>query len=110
MDSNEGTTPPVEFDSETGEYRVRWDPEQNSPTVAVVETIAAAEGTDPTSLDSLAEEIDLDSLEQLITPPNSDSDVHVQFQIRDYRVTVDSGGLVTLRSLDSDETNGETTV
>lgn len=61
----------------------------NTPTQAVVETVAAVEGVDPLELQPpLFEAIDPEALDTLITSANPDTTV--QFVYHEYTITVDS--------------------
>lgn len=43
-----------------------WGEDQCPPSVAIVDAVAAAEGVEPTELDSLSYKIDLEALDQLL--------------------------------------------
>lgn len=71
-----------------------------SPSVAVVEQIAAAEGVDPVDLDvSLYDVLDPDALDALFRPA-TDGDAattRVTFPVADYQVTVTGDREVVVR-------------
>jgi hypothetical protein len=71
-----------------------------SVSESVVEAVAQAEGVAPTQLRStLYEAVDPDALEQLFAPrtPVERLDGTLTFHYHGYRVTVRSGGSVTVR-------------
>ncbi|SDR41507.1 HalOD1 output domain-containing protein [Natronobacterium texcoconense] len=73
------------------------------PSVAVVEAVARAEGTDPMALDpSLYRAIDPDALDRLVE--SADEELTVEFTFAGYTVRVDGFGDVTLSP--SDRTSG----
>jgi len=43
-----------------------WSDDERSPSVTIIDAVAAAEGVEPTELDPLAEEIDLEALDHLL--------------------------------------------
>lgn len=72
---------------------------ETSPSVAVLEAIAAVEGVSPTDLHTdhnitLYDSVDLEALDALLT---HDSEVTVSFTVDDYRVHI-SGELLTISS------------
>jgi len=70
---------------------------QTGYTAAIVEALATAEGVAPAELDvTLSEEIDCDAVERLAA--ESDTEWTLWFDVRRYRVTVESGGSVTVEA------------
>lgn len=59
---------------------------ESVPSEDVVQTVAAREGADPTSLDPLYEAIDPDALDSAV-----DSGAVVSFEYEGYEITVDEG-------------------
>lgn len=68
------------------------DDEHLEPVSKVVETVAQAKGVDPLDLAPLADEVDTDALNTLLTL--SDGMVEVSFVYEGYTVTVRSTGRV----------------
>jgi hypothetical protein len=81
---------PMQTDPASGKVRVEWD-SSTPPSIAVVETVAAATGTAPTDLPPIAHQIDPDALDQLCSGPEG---VHVWFRYADVPVSIDSTGVV----------------
>jgi len=72
----------------------RTDEASASPSAAVVEAVAAAEGWEPAEVpEPLYESIDPDALEALVA---SVDDGRISFDYMGYEVTVDADGAVTL--------------
>lgn len=72
----------------------RIDGEEIEPVSKVIETVAQAKGVDPLDLAPLADELDTDALNNLMTL--SDGVVEVSFAYEGYTVTVRSTGRVAL--------------
>lgn len=88
-----------EYDSDTGTYRVDFDPTERRPSTVVVLAVAAVTETDPLDQAGLHELIDPECLDGLFTPPRDGTprtDGHVTFSFAGYEVTVDSAGEVVL--------------
>lgn len=102
-DSTEGRRNPIEYDPENLVYRARYERGHDTPSLAVVEAIAAIEGVDPTEVDPLGRTIDMDALDAIVQPPVDDADVQVSFLVHGYQVTVSSDGRLDLRRTDPDE-------
>lgn len=71
------------------------DEEHIEPVSKVVETVAQAKGVDPRDLAPLANELDTDALNMLLTL--SDGVVEVSFAYEGYTITVRSTGRVGLK-------------
>lgn len=68
-------------------------------SMAVVQAVSKADGSDPCSLPPLAEELDPDALDVLFEPgPDGSprSGGHLSFVYADYRVTIDNGEYLTV--------------
>jgi len=73
----------------------------DSVSQRVVETVAEAEGVPPTELSPpLYEVVDPDALDRLFAAP-SRSDSRVVFSYKNYEVTVDGEGLVSVSTADA---------
>lgn len=74
--------------------------QDRSPSLAVIEKVAAREGVDPMDLDeSLFEAIDPDALDELVRSSpdgNPASDFSITFPFHGYEITVSSDGAVQL--------------
>ena len=66
---------------------------------AVIRTIAAIKGVEPTELESLYESLDPEALDALLGDPARDgnSTIAVNFVASGYRVSVSSDGQITIR-------------
>lgn len=66
---------------------------------AVIRTLAALKGVEPTELGSLYESLDPEALDALLGDPthNGNSPIVVNFVASGYRVTVSSDGQITIR-------------
>lgn len=73
----------------------RWT-EQQPPGVAIVSAVADVTGNDESTLPLLQQSVDVDALEQVIM--ESLSDVSVSFVYAGVRVTIDSGGSISVAS------------
>lgn len=72
--------------------------EYESPTHAIVASIASLENTAVTDIDPLFNSIDTESLNQMLFhATNHDHPVAVETEIKSYQVTVQSDGTVTVR-------------
>lgn len=94
----------VSHDPETDAYRATFDSATVEPTVAVVQTMAVAEETDPTELGSLYEAIDPQALDRICGEgvPRREGTRTVEFTYQDRRVTVESPGFVEIRPVDDE--------
>lgn len=68
----------------------------SSPSVAVVERVAALDDVDPTELEPLFETIDPEALDGLVesTTDSEESGLQVRFEYQGYEVTVTADGEV----------------
>jgi len=82
-------------DTATGtRFRYDWST-ADQPSVAVVESVAEATDQGPTDLRPLADVVDTDALDRLLTRNAGDASlVHTTFQYESVTVTVDSSGFV----------------
>ena len=72
------------------------DPHGTLPSVTIATALASVENTPPYETDfSLADEIDPDTLDELLT--NGPEDVEVTFTIEDYRVIAHGDGMVKIQ-------------
>ena len=82
---------------------VRVVEQTTSPSEAIVERVAKADGVDPTDLRPLYEVIDPDALDMFVSTAGSrNTDAQVQFEYQGYHVTVTADGVVHLAVAPSD--------
>lgn len=85
------------FAEDTGAVHSRYDWSVTAPSIAVIQTVAAISGKEPTSLPKLFEAIDPDSLDAICSReasiPESEP-IHVMFSYYGHVVTVKSDGEV----------------
>lgn len=74
----------------------RYDWNDVSPTVGVVEALSELDDVDPTAVPALAETIDPESLNGLFTSASTAEPVTVSFVHAGYDVTVRSDGFVAV--------------
>ena len=100
---------PAGFDDQDGGdgvVRARFEWSSTTPSTAVIETVAAATGRDPMTIESLYERVDPDALDALVSPSGSASgngNVTVSFSFADRSVTVHRNGEVVVRPNGSHE-------
>jgi len=93
----------VSHDPATDTYWGTFDGAAIAPSIAVVETVAAALDTDPTSLNPLYDVVDPGALDGLYSGATADGDrtaPTVEFTYHGHRVTVTGPGTVEVRPLD----------
>lgn len=84
-------------DGETGVVRAAYDWRTISPSVAVVQTLAIALDSEPTTIEVLHDVVDADALDSLVTADADDgSGPTVSFPIEGRSVTVDASGSVVV--------------
>jgi len=88
----------------TQPIRADWR-EYDSPCTAIVETVAAATGRKPTDLPPLADYIDTDGLNALVSGQSAGTDesARVTFAYADLEVTVGSDGETEIRTDDPEQ-------
>ena len=85
----------------TEQVRTRYDWSCIDPSTAVIETVAAATGREPTSFGPLYESVDPDALDALVTAdkvPVGDPSLAVSFTFADQHVTVRASGELIVRT------------
>lgn len=96
----------VSYDPDSETYRGTFDSATVAPTVAVVEAMAAVQGTDPTDLRPIYDAIDPQGLDRICTesvPPEREGHRVVEFTYDGHRVTVESVGVIEIRPPADDE-------
>lgn len=85
-------------DEQSAKRRVRFDAEEDGePSISIVSAVAAATDQDPVEMEPLANVIDTDALDVLVSSDNPDSNlVHISFVYEGTHVTVDSSGLLRI--------------
>lgn len=101
MSSDDRRIGDVEFDGETGTYRTRYGPEVRTAGLAVVEAVAAVEGTDPVALEPIGKTVDVDALDALVTSLGDDGAGRISLSYHGYRVFVGAGRHIELEPIDS---------
>ncbi|WP_293033503.1 HalOD1 output domain-containing protein [Natronococcus sp.] len=86
--------------SESSVLERRYD-EQTAASVAVVETVAAAEGVDPTAIEdeygaTLLDSVDPKALDTLVGDGDGGGTVAVEFVFLEYRIRVDDAGRIRI--------------
>lgn len=76
-----------------GPSDVRMEPSKESIVVDILEAVAAERGTDPMELSPLAEDIDPEALERLVSTARVD--VEVSLALYGCRISIDSTGEIT---------------
>lgn len=92
-------TEPTDYDGNRVEKRQQYDWEETDPSVAVIETLAATTGREPTALDVLFDHVDPEALDALIRSSvgtEHEADTLVGFAVEGYRVTVSGDGYVSV--------------
>lgn len=100
LDVTEGAT----FDFETKTYRASFDCKTTDPSTAVIRIMATVKNKRPLDLSPLGREIDLDSLDQLLTTPSPrdrSNSRKIEFMYVDHTVTVMSCGLIKVKPHDT---------
>lgn len=73
----------------------RYDPEDGeSPAMAIVDAVAAAENIDATELPALYDVIDTDALNRLFNSENIGTEAVLSFKVDDWNVFVSSDGRI----------------
>ena len=93
----------VTYDDEGEIYRARftWN-DATTPSTAIVETLAAIEGRDPTEYPPLRRCVNTDSLDELLRRRSARREtegVEVEFAYSRYRIAVSSNGIVSVSEL-----------
>ncbi|MFC7078039.1 HalOD1 output domain-containing protein [Haloarcula halophila] len=63
------------------------------PSLAIIEAVAAAEGISPIELDPLSDEIDLESIDKLLTGPDGTPNL-LHFSVNEWDVFVRDDGAI----------------
>jgi hypothetical protein len=89
----------VDYHADRGTYRTSYDPETESLSIRLLETVAAVTGVEPTALDPLDEYIDPDALDAIFEPLQSRAQAHgsLSFDYEGLLVIVHSDGEIELR-------------
>lgn len=87
-----------------GTIRTEFDWSVETPTTAVVETVAVAASREPVALEPLYETVDPDALDTLVRSReknSTDGGVAVTFAFDGYEITVHSDGTVVVRPVEA---------
>jgi hypothetical protein len=98
------STDAFERNPESEADRAGFDVQRVRPSTAIVLAIASMEDVDPTEIGSLYESIDPEALDTLIQSisPGTATDIQVSARFDEYRVTIDSLGMLEVRPLDGE--------
>lgn len=80
-------------------FEAEFDPQQERPSMILLDTIAFIRNVDPVTLDPLAEAIDTDALDTLLTA-QSDPDTHpieVTFSYEGFHISIRNTGNIRIR-------------
>ena len=89
----------LEYDADSGIYRTTYDLTKASPSVRVLEAVAAIRNTDPTELAPLDEYIDPDALNAIFEPTKRKAGTHgsLSFGYEGLLIITHSDGEIELR-------------
>lgn len=89
----------VEYDDASGTYHATFDIDTESPSVRLLEAVAAVRNEDPTELDPLDNYVDPDALNVIFEPMQSQSGSHGSFSFayEGLLVLLHSDGEIELR-------------
>ncbi|WP_226041435.1 HalOD1 output domain-containing protein [Natrinema sp. DC36] len=83
----------VEYDADEGVYRAIYRFNDASPSIAVVNAVAAVSNMDPLNMEPLYSTVDPDALDSVTTPSETTGDdFRVVFEFHDCEVAVSSTG------------------
>ncbi len=97
---------PIEFDVETNTYRIRYDPQTISPSVAVISALEEITASDATDLPPLYGAIDPQGLDRLVRTTRYDAgarDIRISFQYQQWSISVFSAGRIEIQATDRPE-------
>lgn len=98
----------IAYDPERDVYRTNYETERLSPSLALVEAIAAIEETDPVDLEPIGNSIDMNAIDRIIHASNDDRETRITLSYQGYHVTISTAGVVELQPADSDTANPTT--
>lgn len=107
MNSSETIDDIIEYDSEKGVYRASYEESTATPSITLVEVIAALEGNDPTALEPLSHTIDMDALDTVLDHANGIQSTLITFSYKRYQVTIQSDGIIEVLPTDSDRSESQ---
>lgn len=89
----------VEYDADSGTYRTSYDPDTESPSVRLIESVAAIKDVSPTALEQLDKSVDPDALDAVFGPTRNAPGNHgsVSFVYEGLTVVVHSDGEIEFR-------------
>lgn len=87
----------VEYDSETGVYRGTFETQRPSPSLALVEAVAAIEGTDPTAMEPVGNVVDMSAIDAIIQATDEGRDTRITVPYLGYHATISTDGIVEVR-------------
>ena len=75
-------------------YETEWTDGRQPPSVVIVEALAAAEGVDPMELTPLSEELDLESIDRLLSNSTPGACNVLSLRLRGWNVFVSGDGRI----------------
>ena len=103
-DGDEVSDPASGFEQEV--HFTTYDVEREAPSLALVEAIAGAKGTDSFALDPVGNAVELDALDTVLDSPVGDHVVEVTVEALGVRATIDSEGTVVAQRTDNGAQGG----
>lgn len=97
-----GSNVRVDYDPAEDHYLVWYDLEKVSPSLAVVEAIAAAEEIEPLDMEPLGTAVDLEALDSVLRSGTGQSGPTVTLRIRGYEIVLHRSGRLVLERVDSE--------
>lgn len=95
----------IEYDPEKDVYRMNYEMDRVSPSLALVEAIATVEETDPIALEPIGNSIDMNAIDRIIHSSSADHDTRITLSYQGYHATISTAGIVELQPADSNRAN-----
>lgn len=92
------------YDATTETYQFDFDPDESTPSMAVVAALSEVTETDPELLEPLQEMVDTDALDAMLRHGDTEAPVSITFTASGYTITVHTRGVVELTSPIGDQT------
>lgn len=99
----------VDYDPAEDCYQTAYDLEEVSPSLAVVEAIAAVEGIDILDIEPLGTTVDPEALDSVLQSGTGQSDPTVTFRTHGYEIIFYGSERLVLQRLDSEPGDAATT-
>lgn len=92
----------IEYDAERRTYRAYYEPEQDAPSLALVEVIATIEEISPTALEPLGDTLEIEAFDAVLRSPPDDHGSWITLSYAGYDVAIHSDGVMELQPTGSD--------